>query len=119
MLKRLFSGWRALWALQFFAMLLIALFATFLPLFFPYAATPLRVIFLWLLPCSVGPVTACIATRKGLISYAAWFVPPLVHSAVPWLCIGYPPTPGSMLVCAFLSLVGAAAGDVLYRRNHA
>ena len=117
--KHIFTDWRMLWALQFFVMLIVALCATYLPLLFPAVSVLLRAVFLWILPCTLGPVTACAATRRGLISYAAWILPPLVHSAVPWLCIGFPPSPGSMLLCAFVSLVGAAAGDVLQRRDRA
>ena len=118
MIQKAFNSWRLLWPIQFFIMLVLSLCATFLPLLFPMAATPLRLVFLWLLPAVFGAWSACRLTRCGLISYAAWIVPPIVHSALPWLTLGYPPSGLSMVLCAFVSLVGAAAGDVMYRREH-
>lgn len=115
MLKKLLSNWRFLWPVQLLVMLLNSLAATLLPLLFPAVVTPLRVVFLWVLPSVLGALTACRLARVGLTAYAAWLLPPIIHSAVPWLLIGYPPAPGSMLLCAFVSLVGAAAGDVLRR----
>lgn len=119
MIQKLLNNWRLFWPVQALIMLVTALCATVLPLEFPAAALPLRVIFLWLLPAAAGAWTACVLTRSGLISYAAWIVPPIVHSIVPWIILGYLPSPFSMLLCAFVSLVGAATGDVLYRRDNA
>lgn len=115
MRKKVFSNWRVLWPLQALILALNALIATFLPLFFPQAVIPLRVMFLWIMPPVLGALSAFCLTRAGLISFAAWIVPPIVHSAVPWIALGYPPPPGTMLLCALVSLVGAAAGDVLNR----
>ena len=119
MIRKILTDWRRLWPVQILLLLVISLCATFLPLYVPAAATLLRVVFLWVLPPAAGAWTACLLTRCGLISYAAWIAPPLMHSVVPWLAIGYPPAGLSMALCAFVSLVGAAAGDVLYRREHA
>lgn len=118
-MRKLMSNWRLSWLLQLVVMAVVALAATLLPLYFPAAALPLRVIFLWILPCTLGPASACLLTCAGLTGYAAWIVPPVIHSALPWVLIGYPPSPASMLICAFVSLVGAAAGDVLYRSRTA
>ena len=117
MLRKITKSWRLLWLVQLILMLLIALADSYLPLLFPFAAIPLRVIFMWLLPLTTGAWTACALARAGLTAYAAWILPPVIHSVVPWLLIGYPPSAASMLVCAFVSLVGAATGDVLYRRE--
>ena len=119
MFQKIKRNWKLMWLSQLLIMLLIALPATFLPLIFPTAAVPLRVVFMWLLPVTAGAWTSCALTRAGLTSYAAWVLPPVVHSVIPWLLIGYPPSAASMLLCAFISLVGSAAGDVLYRREHA
>ena len=119
MFQKIIHNWRLMWLFQLLIMLLIALAATFLPLIFPIAAVPLRVVFMWLLPLTAGAWTSCTLARAGLTAYASWVLPPVVHSVIPWLLIGYPPSAASMLVCALLSLVGSAAGDVLYRREHA
>lgn len=119
MIQKILKNWRLFWPVQALIMLAIALCSTLLPLIFPTAALPLRVIFLWLLPSAAGAWTACILTQSGLTSYAAWILPPIIHSVVPWIILSYPPPPLSMLLCAFVSLVGAATGDVLYRRDNA
>ena len=118
MIQKIFRNWRLLWPVQALAMVLISLCATLLPLLFPAAHLPLRVIFLWILPCAAGSWTACRLACCGLNSYAAWLLPPVIHTAVPWLVIGYPPHAGSMALCAFISLVGAATGDVIYKQSH-
>lgn len=116
-MRKILSNWRLFWPMQALIALIIALCATFLPLLFPTAAAPLQFLFLWILPAAAGAWTACILSRSGLISYAAWIAPPIVHSVVPLIALGYLPSPFSMLLCAFVSLVGAAAGDELAKRD--
>ena len=116
-MKKILNDWRLLWPLQALIMLIAALLSTFLPLLFPTAAGPLRFLFLWLLPAFVGAWTSCLLSRSGLISYAAWIVPPIMHSLVPLFILGYLPSPFSMLLCAFVSLVGAATGEVMLQRG--
>jgi len=118
MIQKIFGNWRLMWPLQALMMILIALCATLLPLLFPAAHMPLRLFFLWLLPCTVGAWSSFRLTRCGLTCYAAWLLPPVMHTAVPWLVLGFPPTPISMALCALVSLVGAAAGDVLNKQEH-
>ena len=98
-------------------MLVIALLSTFLPLLLPTAAVPIRFLFLWTLPSAAGAWTACLLSRSSLNSYAAWLIPPVVHSIVPLLILGYLPSPFSMLLCAFVSITGAAAGEELRKRD--
>ena len=117
MIQKILKNWKLLWPVQALIMLIIALLSTFLPLLFPAAALPLRIIFLWILPSAAGAWTACLLTQSGLNSYAAWIIPPVIHSVTPLIALGYLPAPFSMLLCAFISLVGAAAGDVLSKRK--
>lgn len=117
MMQKILKNWRILWPVQMLIMLLVALLATFLPLLFPTAAGMLRFLFLWLLPSAAGAWTTCLLSRAGLISYAAWIVPPVIHSLVPLIFLGYLPSPFSMLLCAFVSLVGAATGEVMLRQE--
>lgn len=72
----------------------------------------------WVLLPVAGFISACLATRKGLLNYAAWILPPLVQLPANLLVWGYLPTPGPILLCAFISLVGAATGEVLKRQKY-
>lgn len=65
----------------------------------------------------IGGVSAYRATRRGLLNYAAWLAPPVCMTASHWLIWSYPPDPGPALLCAFVSLVGAAAGEVKNRET--
>lgn len=101
--------WAAAWLVQIVVMLaagaLTALTDVLHPVLFgllSWAAMPL-----------LGMFTACWATRKGLLNYAAWIAPPVCMWLSYYLIWQYSPAPGSALLCAFLSLVGAAAGEVL------
>ena len=64
-----------------------------------------------------GMWTACRATRRGLLNYAAWIAPPACMWLTHWLIWGYSPEPGPALFCALTSLVGAAAGEVLKQQE--
>lgn len=68
---------------------------------------------LWLIAPLVGFSSACMATRKGLLNYAAWILPPAMEALANLLIWGYSPSVGPVMLCAFLSLVGAATGEVL------
>lgn len=71
----------------------------------------------WAVVPLAGFLSALKVTRAGISCYLAWILPPVCMSAAPWLLIGYPPPAGAMLLCAFLSIVGAATGDVLNRQG--
>jgi len=66
----------------------------------------------WAGMSAVGLTLAYRATRRGLLNYAAWIVPPVCMWLGHWLLWGYSPAPGPVLLSAFISLVGAAAGEV-------
>ena len=71
----------------------------------------------WAGMSAVGFVSAYRATWRGLLNYAAWIAPPAGMALANWLCWGYLPEPGPVLVCALVSLVGAAAGEVMNQRE--
>jgi small-conductance mechanosensitive channel len=64
-----------------------------------------------------GAVTAFFAVFRGLNSFAAFWLPPVVQTAVHWLITGMPPLSAGMpLTAALVSIVGAAAGEEARRR---
>lgn len=65
----------------------------------------------------LGLISACRATRRGLLNYAAWIAPPVCMWLSHFLIWKYSPAPGPVLLCAFVSLVGAAAGEVLNQQK--
>ena len=67
----------------------------------------------WALMPLFGLVAAYRATRRGLLNYAAWIAPPAAMGLTHWLIWTYPPAPGPVLTCALVSLIGAAAGEVV------
>lgn len=72
---------------------------------------------LWGVMPVCGFISACLATRKGLNNYAAWIAPAMMEVFGNLLVWGYSPTMGPVFWCAFISLVGAATGEVLKRQN--
>ena len=66
---------------------------------------------------ALGLASAYRATRRGLLNYAAWIAPPACMALNHWLLWGYLPDPGPVLLCALISLVGAAAGEVMNQRK--
>ena len=74
--------------------------------------------FLWAVMPLGGMAAGCIATRKGLNNYLAWLAPPLMEILGNLLVWGYAPSAGPVFLCGFLSLVGAATGEVLKRQTH-
>ena len=106
-------GWIAAWAVQIAMMLgagaLSALSLGVHPALYGAA--------LWLLMPLLGAYTALRAVRRGLLNYAAWIAPPVCECAAHVLIWGYLPPAGAMLLCAFVSLIGAAAGEVLNRQK--
>lgn len=72
----------------------------------------------WALLPVFGFISACMATRRGLLNYAAWIAPPLMQLPAHIISWGYLPSPGPVFLCAFISLVGAATGEVLKRQKY-
>ena len=74
--------------------------------------------FLWGVMPVGGMAAGYIAVRRGLNNYLAWLAPPLMEALGNLLIWGYPPRVGPVFFCGFLSLVGAAAGEVRNRQRH-
>ena len=106
-------GWIAAWLVQIAATLCVGALSALSLGIHPalYGAA------LWLLTPLFGAYTALRAGRRGLLNYAAWIAPPVCQCAAHVLSWGYVPPAGAMLLCAFVSLVGAAAGEVLNQRR--
>ena len=72
---------------------------------------------MWGLSPILGFLSGLIATRKGLLNYAAWIAPPVMLFVGYVLVWGYAPSAGPVFLCGFVSLVGAATGEVLNQRQ--
>ena len=107
--------WLLAWGLQILEMLAAGLLAA---LSYSVAAG-LYVVLLWGGVPLAGLFTSCRAVRRGLNNYLAWIAPALCLFAAHYLMWGFSPAVGAGLLTAFLSLVGAAAGEVLNQRDKA
>ena len=106
--------WIWAWALQIAEMAAVCLLAA---LSARWGSLP-RALMLWGAVPAAGFVSACQATRRGLNNYLAWLAPAPCLFAANYLVWGYSPPAGPALLTAFLSLAGAAAGEVLRQREH-
>ncbi len=105
--------WLWAWLLQAVVMLAVSLVASL-----TYPLSPvLYGALLWAAVPLAGMFTACRATRRGLNNYLAWLLPAPCLYAAHYALWRFSPSAGAALLTAFLSLVGAAAGDVLNRRE--
>ena len=106
--------WPIAWLIQIFEALAAGLLTAGLAGLHPIASG----VGLWLfMPCA-GALTAFQAVRRGLLNYAAWLAPPACLYAGFFILWGYAPPAGPALLCAFISLVGAAAGEVYRHQKH-
>jgi len=83
-----------------------------------YASSMLHSICLWAAVPLLGAYTAMKCVLAGLNNYAAWIAPPACCVLAALILWGYVPGAGPVLVCAFVSLVGAAAGEVKSKENN-
>ena len=100
--------WPVVWAIQIVESLIVGAAASLALGVHPWAYNAA----LWVLVPLAGGFTAFRAVRQGLLNYAAWIAPPACLCAAHTLIWGYLPPAGAMLLSAFISLVGAAAGEV-------
>lgn len=106
-------GWALAWALQ----IAEALAAGFLASLAYGAGAFLYGAALWGLMSLTGLLTACRAVNRGLNNYLAWLAPAACLYLAHYLIWGFSPPAGAGLLTALLSLVGAAAGEVLNQRR--
>lgn len=105
--------WPIAWLVQILEMLVLGVLIALTDLL----GGVLYSILAWVVMPILGLLSACQATRRGLLNYAAWLAPPICMAVTHWVIWTYPPSAGPVLLCAFTSLVGAAAGEVLNQRN--
>ena len=117
MKKRKYSNiparWLWIWLIQIASMLALSLLSS---LSFMLSAVVYNIC-MWVLMPVAGAYSACMATIKGLLNYAAWIAPWACMLFVHLLLYGYAPGLGMLALCAFVSLVGAAAGEVIRSRK--
>lgn len=75
-------------------------------------------VLIWVLLPLLGALTAYYCVLNGINPYLAWIMPPLGQTAACLIAsAGYLPSGGQMVLTAFVSLIGAAAGDTMNKRN--
>ena len=75
-------------------------------------------VLLWVTVPLCGFGTSFHAVRKGVNPYLAWLLPPLMLTLSSVIVtLGYLPGGGIMLLTAFLSLIGSAAGETYLNRK--
>ncbi len=103
------GNWWKAWIAQFAVMIIVCTLAELSY----YISGVLHGILIWAVVPLIGAVTAAKSVLKGLNNYAAWIAPPVCMAAAGLILWGYVPGAGPVLVCAFVSLVGAATGEVM------
>ncbi len=103
------------------AALAIQLFAVFLSALLIAFTRPVPLVYgvlIWLVLPIIGALSSCVCTVKGVNAFIAWIMPPLGATAAGFLAsLGFSPDAGPIFLLAFVSLVGAAAGDVLMKQR--
>lgn len=105
--------WPLAWLMQLFGMLAVGCLTALSDILHPAVYVAMA----WVVMPVLGLLSACQATRRGLLNYAAWIAPPACMWVTHYLIWSYSPSPGPMMLCAFLALVGAAAGEVLNQQK--
>ncbi len=112
-----FPRWPRLVAVQALAASALTAAAVFLLPADVLAGLPYAVM-MWFVVPLLGALTAFYMVRRGVVAFAAFWLPPILQTLVHWLVAGLPPLSAGMpLTAALLSLVGAAAAEELNKRN--
>ena len=113
------KSWPAAWLLQI--LVVFAVCTLILVILVPYLPSPANYwalnICMWGIVPALGSYTSFKVTRTGVNNYAAWVAPPLRQGAACILWAGSLLNPGYVMATALISLVGAAAGDVLNKQD--
>lgn len=65
-----------------------------------------------------GLISSYMVTVRGVNNFLAWIAPPLAGLTAHYLAFFFmPSTAGPFFVCALMSIVGAAAGDVIKKNR--
>jgi len=107
--RKLTLKWPLIWLIQMAGMLAVSVMIALSY----YVSSALHGLLFWGGLSVAGFIAACLATVKGLLNYAAWIMPPVMGALGHYLVWDYLPGAGPILLCAFVSLVGAATGEVL------
>ena len=82
------------------------------------AAGGIYEVLVWTVIPLAGAVTAFFCVRQNVNPYLCWFLPPAAQTlAVLLVTMGYLPQGGQMVLTAFVSLVGSAAGDTANKQQ--
>ena len=104
-------------AVQAVCMAALGALTALLALFLGGRALPAaRVAAVWLVSALVGAWLALRAARLGVPAILAWPLGPAAWAVACFLTAGMSPPPGGALWIALCSVVGASAGEVLFRR---
>jgi hypothetical protein len=111
--RKKLCSWPVIWLIQMISMLAVSVVIALSY----YLSSALHGVLFWGGLSIAGFVSAYLATVKGLLNYAAWIMPPVMGFIGHYLIWDYMPNAGAILLCAFVSLVGAATGEVIKRQD--
>lgn len=105
--------WLCAWLIQIVIMLIVCVLQALSYML----SVILYDILLWGMVPLAGLLTAYRAVKRGLLNYAAWIAPPVCLYFSHLIVWGFAPSAGAALLSAFVSLIGAAAGEVSVQRS--
>ncbi|MBQ3425205.1 MAG: hypothetical protein IJH38_08410 [Clostridia bacterium] len=105
--------WLAVWMIQIGSMMAIGMLTALMQM---PGGLPGGIL-LWAAMPLTGALSAYHAVRNGLNNYLAWIAPAPCLFAAYAILWGYSPPAGAGILTAFVSLVGAATGEVRNSRN--
>lgn len=111
--KKIPLKWLWIWLVQIASMLVISVPCAYSILL----GSVVHGVFQWGIMPAAGFVSACLATRKGLLNYAAWIAPMAMMPIGNLMVWGYASGVGPAFLCGFVSLVGAATGEVMNQQK--